>query len=155
MGELDFSEVPFFPALHRINIKGCNKLKSVLPLSVAQELPQLRYLEIENCPVLQHVFSADEGEHTDYGNLHDIKLPNLRSLKLAKVPSSMLFTSANLPVSYPNLQDLFFEGIEAGEPTHLKLRFLDTKEAEPSVINSLFLSMSSLCILYIRARSNI
>jgi len=44
MGELDFSEVPFFPALSKINIKGCNKLKSVLPLSVAQELPQLRSL---------------------------------------------------------------------------------------------------------------
>ncbi|KAJ8449981.1 hypothetical protein Cgig2_029343 [Carnegiea gigantea] len=134
MGKLDFLEVPFFPALSKINIKGCNKLKSVLPLSVAQELPQLQSLEIENCPVLQHVFSADEGEHTDYGNLHDIKLPKLWSLKLAKVPSSMLFTSANLLVSCPNLEDLFFAGIEESEPTHLTLRFPHTEVAEPSEV---------------------
>lgn len=93
-----------FPELKKIKIRSCEKLKAVLPISiVAQGLPKVEVISIENCPLLEYVF-GDVQE--SYGEGCQIMMSNLRSLTLVRLPSLLRLSPVNCYFIIPSLHEL-------------------------------------------------
>lgn len=74
-----------FPRLLALRIVGCNKLKTVFPLSISRSLPELRYFYLNGLPELEEIFTEDRNE--EYVRCTKfIKLPELLRLTLAQLP---------------------------------------------------------------------
>ncbi|XP_012571321.1 uncharacterized protein [Cicer arietinum] len=70
-----------FPNLKAVVIVKCNKLKSVIPVSLCKALPELVALMIREADELEEIFKS-EG-HDD----HKVEIPNLRVVAFDNLPS--------------------------------------------------------------------
>jgi hypothetical protein len=75
----------YFPKLKEIKVFNCNKLKSLLPLSMVTMLPQLSTLYSSDATQLQEVFRHGQGDGVM--NQKEIVLPNLTEITLADLPN--------------------------------------------------------------------
>ncbi|XP_061349794.1 disease resistance protein At4g27190-like [Gastrolobium bilobum] len=75
----------FFPKLTVIEIKKCDKLKSLFSVAMVRMLPQLRILDIENATQLEEVFrhGSEDGTISEM----EVVLPNLTYVNLSWLPS--------------------------------------------------------------------
>ncbi|KAJ6314027.1 hypothetical protein OIU78_017645 [Salix suchowensis] len=76
----------FFPNLCEVEIKGCNKLRSLFPVAMASGLPKLRKLRVVDSSQLLGVFWQDD-EASPVNVEKQMVLPNLTFLSLDKLPS--------------------------------------------------------------------
>ncbi|TMW85510.1 hypothetical protein EJD97_023035 [Solanum chilense] len=71
---------PYFSKLVNLGIKTCEKLRNLMPASVAKGLLNLRELEIVNCKSMEEVITKGEGIMTLFPLLEQLKLKGLPSL---------------------------------------------------------------------------
>ena len=74
----------FLKRLREIKVEGCDRLKFIFPLSVAQRLPSLQEIVVKGARQLEQVIGNDEGK--GQANNEESVLPYLRILKLEDLP---------------------------------------------------------------------
>ncbi|XP_058764096.1 uncharacterized protein LOC131637522 [Vicia villosa] len=62
-----------FPKLKALFVEKCNKLKYVFPVSICNELPELKVLIIKEAKELEKIFKSSEGE-----GIEKVRIPNLK-----------------------------------------------------------------------------
>ncbi|XP_031287007.1 disease resistance protein At4g27190-like [Pistacia vera] len=96
--------------LEDLRIERCKRLEYVFPVFVAVGLIQLKNLEIKDAAELKQVFHGkEENEVAKEGN--DIKLPNLKKLKLYKLAKLIRFFPKNNHSTLPALEKLCVLGV--------------------------------------------
>ncbi|XP_058787876.1 uncharacterized protein LOC131662183 [Vicia villosa] len=70
-----------FPKLEVLVVEKCNKLKSMFPVSICNELPELKCLIIREADELQEIFKSETGE------IQNVKIPNLKFVAIVNLPS--------------------------------------------------------------------
>ena len=75
----------FFPKLSRLEIKRCNKLKSLFSIAIVRVLPQLSTLRVTEAAQLKDIFGQSSEE--DIVNDMETVVLNLREIQLVKLQS--------------------------------------------------------------------
>ncbi|XVF77041.1 hypothetical protein PTKIN_Ptkin14bG0008100 [Pterospermum kingtungense] len=105
------------PRLTTLNITRCERLGYVLPVTLAQGLPQLEQLQIKDCAELKTFFAELEsvGETESNSHLHPLWLKSekqvvmfskLESLKLESLPNLVSFNSVGYHLIFSSLGSL-------------------------------------------------
>ncbi|XP_038691670.1 disease resistance protein At4g27190-like [Tripterygium wilfordii] len=100
-------DIPYsFMRLKTVEIRYCSKLKVVFHWSVAQTLEQLESLTVDDCEELEEIVGRETGEKA----VHKVLFPELRYLRMSKLPKLVGFYTGNLPGSQstPNLKTIHF-----------------------------------------------
>jgi len=80
-----------FPNLCEIEIRECNKLKSLFPVAMASGLPNLQILRVKKASQLLGVFGQDD--QASLVNVEkEMMLPNLKELSLEQLSSIVCFS---------------------------------------------------------------
>lgn len=74
-----------YPNLVKLNVSQCNRLRTVLPPSIARDLVHLREMCVNNCGMMRKIIGGDE-ENTD-----TIVFPGLKVLRLDHLPDLTSF----------------------------------------------------------------
>ena len=91
-----------FPNLCILQIRGCNKLKSLFPVAMASGLKKLQELEVRESSQLLGVFGQDD--HASPVNVKkEMVFPNLMMLILEKLPSIVRFSHGCYDFIFPLL----------------------------------------------------
>jgi hypothetical protein len=94
-----------FPNLYRLEIKGCNKLKSLFPVAMASGLKKLQILKVSESSQLLGVFG--QGDHGSPVNVEkEMVLPDLQELLLVQLPSISCFSLGCYDFLFPCLKRL-------------------------------------------------
>jgi hypothetical protein len=80
-----------FPNLCEIEIKDCNKLKSLFPIAMASGLSNLQILRVTKASQFLGVFGQDD-QASPVNVEKEMVLPNLRELSLEKLSSIVCFS---------------------------------------------------------------
>jgi len=98
-----------FPNLYRLEITGCNKLKSLFPVAMASGLKKLQILRVRGSSQLLGVFGQD-----DHASVVDVEkemvLPDLQELLLVQLPSISSFSLGCSDFLLPHLKKLEVDG---------------------------------------------
>ncbi|KAJ6966892.1 hypothetical protein NC652_004455 [Populus alba x Populus x berolinensis] len=98
-----------FPNLCILQIRGCNKLKSLFPVAMASGLKKLQILEVRESSQLLGVFGQDD--HASPINVEkEIVLPDLQELLLVQLPSISSFSLGCSNFLLPHLKKLEVDG---------------------------------------------
>ena len=94
-----------FPNLYRLDIRGCNKLKSLFLVAMASGLKKLQELEVRESSQLLGVFGQDD--HASPANIEkEMVLTDLEWLILEKLPSIVYFSHGCCDFIFPCLRRL-------------------------------------------------
>lgn len=93
-----------FTSLKKIQIVDCNKLKILLPITVARGLRHLAELHIQASHQLVAIFGSEE--QTDISNMSEIVLPELLKLHLEELSSLISFCPKEYHFVFPSLEVL-------------------------------------------------
>ncbi|EEF39391.1 probable disease resistance protein At4g27220 [Ricinus communis] len=91
-----------FTRLQKISISNCNRLKILLPLTVAQYLPCLTELYIKSCNQLAAVFECEDKKDI---NSMQIRFPMLLKLHLEDLPSLVSLFPGGYEFMLPSLEE--------------------------------------------------
>ncbi|KAK2368447.1 putative disease resistance protein [Trifolium repens] len=80
--------------LKSIEVKGCEKLKSLLWHSLVRDLPQLLEIKISDCKMITEIVAVQTSEADK--EINKVMFPKLRSLELECLPSLISFCSVPL-----------------------------------------------------------
>ncbi|KAL4619067.1 hypothetical protein ACB092_06G054700 [Castanea dentata] len=94
-----------FPKLERVDVRDCNKLKYLFPMTIADSLLKLERLFVQENSQLMEVFTH-EG---DTGVQKDVTLPQLVLMILKGLPSLVNFCPKNYQFILPNWMELKVE----------------------------------------------
>jgi len=94
-----------FPNLRRLEIRGCNKLKSLFPVAMASGLKKLQILKVRESSQLLGVFGQDDLA-SPVNVEKEMVLPDLRWLFLDRLPSIVYFSHECYDFSFPGLGTL-------------------------------------------------
>jgi len=98
-----------FPNLCRLEISGCNKLKSLFPVAMASGLKKLQILKVEQSSQLLGVFG--QGDHASPVNVEkEMVLPDLQLLLLVQLPSISSFSLGCYDFLFPHLKKFVVDG---------------------------------------------
>ncbi|KAF5199101.1 Disease resistance protein [Thalictrum thalictroides] len=97
------SMLSIFSNLRNLRLKGCDKIRYVLPMSVARYLNQLVYFCVINCPSIKMIIANDNGE--DDGDKYI--LPRLKCLELRKLPALLSFGRPGFVFDWDSLTQLY------------------------------------------------
>jgi hypothetical protein len=98
-----------FPNLWRLEIRGCNKLKSLFPVAMASGLKKLRILRVRKSSQLLGVFGQDD--HASPANIEkEMVLPDLQELLLVQLPSISSLSLGCSNFLFPHLKKLEVDG---------------------------------------------
>ncbi|XP_073267318.1 disease resistance protein At4g27190-like isoform X2 [Populus alba] len=98
-----------FPNLCRLQITGCNKLKSLFSIAMASGLKKLQILEVRESSQLLGVFG--QGDHASVVNVKkEMVLPDLQELLLLQLPSISCFSLGCYDFLFPHLEKLKVDG---------------------------------------------
>ncbi|CAL5351713.1 unnamed protein product [Camellia sinensis] len=97
-----------------VEVKRCDKLKSMFSVSIARDVRQLQTLKISRCRMMEVLISSDEqGDLNEIASatthkiaINAIKLPQLNQLILCKIPKLNSFCNAS-ESNYNTIQPLF------------------------------------------------
>ena len=94
-----------FPKLIRVNVRYCNKLKYLFPMTIADSLLELKILIVKENSQLMEIFTH-EG---DAGVQKDVTLPQLEFMGLKGLPSLVNFCPNNYQFILPKWIELRVE----------------------------------------------
>jgi hypothetical protein len=98
-----------FPNLCVLEIRGCNKLKSLFPVAMASSLKKLQILRVSESSQLLGVFGR--GDHASPSNTEkEMVLPDLQELLLVQLPSISCFSLGCSNFLFPHLEKLEVRG---------------------------------------------
>jgi len=122
-----------FPNLYQLEIRGCNKLKSLFPVAMASGLKKLKILKVRQSSQLLGVFGKD-----DYASPVNVEkemvLPDLRWLLLDRLPSIVYFSHGCYDFLFPGLGKL-----EVGQCPKLTTKFATTSNGSMSAQSEVLL----------------
>lgn len=101
-----FSNVPppmFFKNLEKITICKCNKMKSVLSLTIVQGLNQLKELAVVSCNQMEGIIALSDKERA--AENQDL-LPKLKILALQDLPKLDTVYNGKIALRWPSLEEL-------------------------------------------------
>lgn len=98
-----------FPSLERILIYGCNKLKSLFPISVTHSLSKLTHIEIFWASKLEQLFGY-QGEVNVECDPKVIVFPKLIYFRLLELPSLTSFAPTGYYLRFPSLNNVSVRG---------------------------------------------
>ncbi|GAU18661.1 hypothetical protein TSUD_124940 [Trifolium subterraneum] len=75
------SSKTYFPVLKILAVVKCNKLKSVFPISMSKELPELNFMFIGEANELKEIFKGVGGDD------QKVEIPNLKAVAFVNLPS--------------------------------------------------------------------
>ncbi|KAF3944245.1 hypothetical protein CMV_029267 [Castanea mollissima] len=138
---------PRFQNLRALNVKGSGNLKYLLSSSTATSMIQLKYLEIEDCKVMEEVLlTEDFGEEEIipkelFPQLERLMLIDLPVLKRFCVRSNIKFPSLKDMVieKCPKLESFIFKPVSSEEISHTAMHPLFNEEVA-------FPSLEALCL---------
>ncbi|KAB1227795.1 hypothetical protein CJ030_MR1G017589 [Morella rubra] len=90
-----------FQNLQEVIIVGCERIKSIFPASISENLMQLEFLKIENCGV-EVIIEKEEGREV----ATTLEFPKLTSLELLSLPNLKCFFPGARPSKWPLLKIL-------------------------------------------------
>ncbi|KAJ6752270.1 hypothetical protein OIU85_002674 [Salix viminalis] len=93
-----------FPSLCQVDIRGCNKLRSLFPVAMASGLPKLEKLDVANSSQLLGVFWQDD-DASPVNVEKQMVFPNLSFLRLYNLPSIVCFSLGCDDLSFPCLRN--------------------------------------------------
>ncbi|XP_031276449.1 probable disease resistance protein At4g27220 [Pistacia vera] len=111
-----------FSRLRIIKVGNCDKLKSILSLSIARGLQQLQIIEVTECRIMEEIFSIgtedninnNEGykmEVTDEDvTEEEIIFGKLKRLSLSYLPNLSSLCSGNGTFKFPSLEEVIVKG---------------------------------------------
>jgi hypothetical protein len=91
----------YFPKLKIVSVKGCNKLKYLFPITMADSLLKLTILKVKGASQLVEVFANE-----DKGDIvvqKDVRLPQICKISLKGLPSLVNFCPRNYHAILPKL----------------------------------------------------
>uniref|UniRef100_A0A6N2LIS6 Uncharacterized protein n=1 Tax=Salix viminalis TaxID=40686 RepID=A0A6N2LIS6_SALVM len=91
-----------FPNLCKVEIDGCNKLRSLFPVAMASGLPKLESLDVQDSSQLLGVFGQDD-DASPVNVEKQMVLPNLSFLRLYNLPSIVCFSLGCDDFLFPRL----------------------------------------------------
>ena len=94
----------YFPKLENVSVKGCNKLKYLFPITMADSLLKLTILKVKGASQLVEVFANE-----DKGDIvvkKDVTLPVIDKISLEGLPSLVNFCPRNYHAILPELSYL-------------------------------------------------
>ncbi|KAL6212644.1 hypothetical protein ACLB2K_017862 [Fragaria x ananassa] len=91
-----------FQNLSVLSVDFCNKLRTLIPPSIARGLVKLQSLVINNCWKIEEIVAAVEGEETE----DDIMFPQLRTLSLCSLYNLGSFSQGKYNFKWPLLEDI-------------------------------------------------
>ncbi|KAJ6752282.1 hypothetical protein OIU85_002686 [Salix viminalis] len=94
-----------FPNLCKVYIRGCNKLRSLFPVSMTSGLPKLERLAVTNSSQLLGVFGKDD-DASPVNVEKQMVFPNLSFLRLYNLPSIVCFSLGCDDFLFPRMEDL-------------------------------------------------
>lgn len=94
-----------FSNLCEIQVRWCNKLKTVFPVAMAASLPRLQKLRVSEAPQLMEVFGLDD-KTACLSVEKEVWVPNLIELSLEHLPSLVRFSPAYYNFVFPCLKIL-------------------------------------------------
>ncbi|KAM4108529.1 hypothetical protein ACB094_03G051500 [Castanea mollissima] len=148
---------PRFQNLRALNVKGSGNLKYLLSSSTATSMIQLKYLEIEDCKVMEEVLlTEDFGEEEIipkelFPQLERLMLIDLPVLKRFCVRSNIKFPSLKDMVieKCPKLESFIFKPVSSEEISHTAMHPLFNEEvAFPSLETLTIMHMENLKIIW-------
>ncbi|TKY46833.1 Disease resistance protein RPS5 [Spatholobus suberectus] len=92
------SQQLYFPTLQSIDIKRCNKLKTIFSLTIVRSLPKLGSLSVNDCNELEEIFSLDSVEA---GQVAMISAPPPQQVCLPKIHSIRIKICNKLKCIFP------------------------------------------------------
>ncbi|TXG67822.1 hypothetical protein EZV62_009097 [Acer yangbiense] len=123
--QMGLSSVPlpfFFQNLQKLLISKCNKMESVLPLTIVQGLNLLEELTVDSCNQVERIITASgEVREAECKNM----LPKLKILALNDLPKLETVCNGEIVFRWPALQEL-----HALNCPNLKKLPLDSRSAE-------------------------
>jgi len=115
-----------FPNLYRLEITGCNKLKSLFPIAMASGLKKLKILRVRKSSQLLGVFGQDD--HASPANIEkEMVLPDLQELLLVQLPSIVYFSHGCYDFIFPR-----FCSLEVRQCPKLTTKFATTSNGSMS-----------------------
>ncbi|KAK6151378.1 hypothetical protein DH2020_014013 [Rehmannia glutinosa] len=98
-----------FSNLRSLHVSHCPKLRSLLSLSVAQDLMQLEEIKIEYCEMMEEIFSE---ERCDDGKISNrILFSKLNYLELDTLPNLTSFCK-NARIEFPQLKEMCIQSLQ-------------------------------------------
>ena len=95
----------YFPKLIRVNVRYCNKLKYLFPMTIVDSLLELKILMVKENSQLMEVFTHEGGA----GVQKDVTLPQLQFTGLKGLPSLVNFCPNNYQFILPKWKQLSVE----------------------------------------------
>ncbi|XP_039173402.1 uncharacterized protein LOC120286284 [Eucalyptus grandis] len=162
-----------FSTLKVIQVKSCDKMEVLFPLSLLRGLPQLEEIKVVGCKLMRSIVEADDCGKVELCNLHALELRHLPNIKnfftAGTTPSSSTLDDQvgtqvaffnGQQISIPSLESLKMEGLpnmkeiwSDDSPLELSnLQFVEVVQCKSlsKVINSKLLvelhKLHSLCI---------
>ncbi|KAL8230995.1 hypothetical protein R6Q57_000773 [Mikania cordata] len=93
-----------FSQLSILEVRNCNSLVTLIPLSLLQRLPNLEELNIYQCRLLEKIL-----EQVEEYSVQKVKIPKIHTVRLIKLPKLACFLSGNSRFEWPNLEKLVIE----------------------------------------------
>ncbi|XP_039173477.1 uncharacterized protein LOC120286448 [Eucalyptus grandis] len=109
-----------FSALKLVEVRSCNKIEVLFPLSLLRELPRLEEIQVINCHLMREIVEVDDCGKVELCNLHVLILYNLPNIKKFFTPGTAALSSASkdqvgTQVAFFNGQQVAFPSLETLE----------------------------------------
>ncbi|KAF5941347.1 hypothetical protein HYC85_022514 [Camellia sinensis] len=94
--------------LTSLKLKRCDKLESMLSLSIARDLMQLQRLDVSKCRKMEVLISSEEGDQNEIASTttDKIEFPKLKRLYLKRLPSFSAICKAMNGIELLQLNEL-------------------------------------------------
>ncbi|XP_054818576.1 uncharacterized protein LOC129318075 isoform X2 [Prosopis cineraria] len=94
--------------LRRLELKACEKLRSIFHISELKSLPSLHCLEIEDCEALVHIIEEDY-EESAHDQFHQLFFPTLKEICIRRCNSLKCLFLISTSAMFPRLRELKIE----------------------------------------------
>ncbi|KAF7150600.1 hypothetical protein RHSIM_Rhsim02G0094000 [Rhododendron simsii] len=108
-----------FGELTSIEVTKCGQLRHLFPLPIVGCLPQLTYLTIDSCDVMEEVIWKEQREDVHVAT-NRIEFPKLESLDLSSLPSLEGFCRGIDHIDFPQLKRLYLSLFLNNNTSHLE-----------------------------------
>ncbi|XP_057513859.1 disease resistance protein At4g27190-like [Actinidia eriantha] len=88
-----------------VEVRECDKLRYIFPLSIARGLVLLRDIWIRNCPMVESIVEEEKGEETT-SSIEKIVFPHLHHIILVDLDNLTCFCKGRYAVEYPYLEEM-------------------------------------------------
>ncbi|XP_030957693.1 disease resistance protein At4g27190-like [Quercus lobata] len=136
---------PRFQNLYKLNVKGSGNLKYLLSSATATFMVQLKYLDIEDCKVMEEVLlTEDLGEQIIpkvlFPRLEHLNLKDLPVLKRFCIGTNLRFPSLkDLWIEQcPKLESFIFKSVSSGMTLSKEIKEVNSEEISQTAIQPLF-----------------